>query len=156
MNFKKQRSKHLGILLIFTPIPLTPKKCGLAIGYKGRIWEWHTLTYTILQWYFSSIKFCTFFPLYLTNYLIGLTFWAFPIGLSVWLGVGSKGTNKTLAPIGLGLFCLNSWQVQSYHLLYLIPLYKYSCTLGLIYKLYLKTLSYMQPLHKIFVVIQSH
>ena len=30
---------------------------------------------------FSLIKFCTFFPLYLTDYLIGLAFWAFPIGL---------------------------------------------------------------------------
>ena len=77
----KQRLKHLGILLIFTPIPLTPKKCGLSIGYKGRIWEWLTLTYTISQWCCTYIKFCTFFPLYLTNYLIGLTFWVFPIGL---------------------------------------------------------------------------
>ena len=40
--------------------------------------------------------------------------------------------------------------------LYLIPLYKYNCTLSLINKLYPKTLLYMQSLHKIFVVIQSH
>ena len=33
---------------------------------------------------------------------------------------------------------------------------KYNCTLGLINKLYSKTLLYMQPLHKIFVVIQNH
>ena len=43
-----------------------------------------------------------FFPLYLTNYLIGLTFWAFPIGLKC---MAWSGTNKTLAPMGLGLFC---------------------------------------------------
>ena len=48
IGISKLRSKHLGILLIFTPIPLTPKKCGLSIGYKGWILEWHTLTYTIL------------------------------------------------------------------------------------------------------------
>ena len=101
----KQRSKHLGILLIFTPIPLTPKKCGLSIDYKGRIKEWLTLTYTISQWCYTHTKFCTFFPLYLTNYLIGLLLGPFQLGLSVWLGVGLKGTNKTLAPMGLGLFC---------------------------------------------------
>ena len=89
-EFQKQRSKHLGILLIFTPIPLTPKKCGLSIGYNGRIWEWHTLTYTISQWCFSFIKFCTFFPLYLTNYLIRLAFWAFPIGLKCVAWSGTK------------------------------------------------------------------
>ena len=89
-EFQRQRSKHLGILLIFTPIPLTPKKCGLSIGYKGRIWEWHALTYTISQWCFSHIKFCTFFSLYLTNYLIGLTFWAFPIGLKCVAWNGTK------------------------------------------------------------------
>ena len=57
--------------------------------------------------------------------------------------------------MGFGFFCqlLTSLKLQ---LLYLIPLYKYSCTLGLIYKLYPKTLLYMQPLHKIFVVIQNH
>ena len=33
---------------------------------------------------------------------------------------------------------------------------EYNCTLGLINKLYPKTLLYMQPLHKIFVVIQNH
>ena len=37
-----------------------------------------------------------------------------------------------------------------------MPLYKYNCTLCLIYKLYPRTLLYMQPLHKIFVVTQSH
>ena len=31
-----------------------------------------------------------FFPLYLTNYLIGLTFWAFPIGLKCVAWSGTK------------------------------------------------------------------
>ena len=86
----KQRSKHSGILLIFTPISLTPKKCGLSIGYKGRILEWLTLTYTISQWCYTHIKFCMFFPLYLTNYLIRLAFWAFPIGLKCVAWSGTK------------------------------------------------------------------
>ena len=37
-----------------------------------------------------------------------------------------------------------------------MPLYKYNCTLGLINKLDPKTLLYMQPLHKIFAIFQSH
>ena len=37
-----------------------------------------------------------------------------------------------------------------------MSLYKYNYTLGVINKLYPKTLLYMQFLHKIFVVIQSH
>ena len=45
-----------------------------------------------------------FLPLYLTDYLIGLAYWPFQLGFSVWLGMGPKGTNKTLAPMGLGLF----------------------------------------------------
>ena len=34
-NFEER--KHLGILSIFTPIPLTPKMCGLSISSKGRM-----------------------------------------------------------------------------------------------------------------------
>ena len=54
-----------------------------------------------------------FLPLYLTNYLIELVYWAgllgrsigpFQLNFSVWLGMGPKGTNKILAPIGLGFF----------------------------------------------------
>ena len=41
-----------------------------------------------------------FLSLYITDYLIGLAFWALVCGLE-W---DQKGTNKTLAPIGLGLF----------------------------------------------------
>ena len=32
-EFQNKDRKHLGILLIFTPIPLTPKMCGLSISY---------------------------------------------------------------------------------------------------------------------------
>ena len=39
VKFKTEDQKFLGRLLIFTLIPLTPKKCGLSIGYKGRIRE---------------------------------------------------------------------------------------------------------------------
>ena len=38
----------------------------------------------------SLIKLCTFFPLYLINYLIGLAFWAFPIGLKCAAWSGTK------------------------------------------------------------------
>ena len=47
-----------------------------------------------------------FLLLYVTEYLIGLAYWVFPIGLYcvAWSGT-KKGTNKTLAPMGLELFC---------------------------------------------------
>ena len=32
-EFKNKDSKHLGILLIFTLIPLMPKMCGLSMSY---------------------------------------------------------------------------------------------------------------------------
>ena len=79
----------------------------------------------------------------------------FQLDFSVWLRVGPKETNKTLAPIGLGLFC-QLLTMSKLLLINLIPLYKYNCTLGLINKLYPKTVLYMQSLHKIFVKIQSH
>ena len=94
----------MGTFLIFTPIPLMSKKCDLSISLhvcvQWRIREWLTLTYTPFH---SSIKFYMFLSLYITNYLIGLVFWAIPIG-RMWLGVGLKGTNKTLTPMGFRLF----------------------------------------------------
>ena len=38
----------------------------------------------------TLLKFCTFFPVNLTNYLIGLAFWAFPIGLKCVAWSGTK------------------------------------------------------------------
>ena len=32
-EFQNEDYNHLGTLLIFTPIPLTPKMCGLSISY---------------------------------------------------------------------------------------------------------------------------
>ena len=84
---------------------------------------------------------------FITNWLSN---WADLLGLSNWALVcgleGPKGTNKTLAPMGLGLFC-QLLTMPKLLLINLIPLYKYNCTLGLINKLYPKTLLYMQPLH---------
>ena len=37
--------------------------------------------------------------------IFGLVFWASPLGFSLWLEMGPKETNKTLAPMGLGLIC---------------------------------------------------
>ena len=34
MSFKNKDQKHLGTLLIFTPISLAPKKCGLSISSR--------------------------------------------------------------------------------------------------------------------------
>ena len=56
----------------------------------------YTHTHTILY----IIKFYMFLSLYITDYLIGLTFWALVCGLE-W---DQKGTNKTLAPMSLELF----------------------------------------------------
>ena len=53
----------------------------------------------------ALMNFCMFLSLYTTDYLIGLAFWAIAMRSSMWLGVGPKGTNKTLAPMGLGFFC---------------------------------------------------
>ena len=93
---------YLGTLLIFTPIPFVPKKCGLSISLhvcvQWRIREWLTLTYTP----FHSYK-IMYVSLLITDYLLRPAFWAIPIG-RMWLGVGLKGTNKTLIPMGFGLF----------------------------------------------------
>ena len=61
------------------------KKCGLSINFQGRIIEWLTLTYTSFHslWILFLIKFCMFFSLYLTDYLIGLFLIFTPIPLYV-------------------------------------------------------------------------
>ena len=95
VKFKTKDQKYLGILLIFTLIPLMPKKYSLSINLyicvQGRIRQWLTLTYTP----FHSI----------TKFYMFLSLWAFLLGFSMWLGVGPKGINKTLAPMGFGPFC---------------------------------------------------
>ena len=52
------------------------------------------VTYTHLHHFTMMFLTCKilyiFFPLYLTNYLIGLTFWAFPIGLKCVAWSGTK------------------------------------------------------------------
>ena len=63
------------------------------------------VTYTHIHTIFYSItKFYMFLSLYITNYLTGLAFWAILMDFCMWLRVGPKGTNKTLAPIGFGHF----------------------------------------------------
>ena len=53
MNFKTKDQKFLRTLLIFTPILLVPKKCGLLISLyefvQERIRECPTLTYIIFH-----------------------------------------------------------------------------------------------------------
>ena len=64
MKFKTKDYKYLGTLLIFTLIPLVPKKCGLSISLyicvQGRIRECPTLTYKSFH---SLTKFYMFLSL---------------------------------------------------------------------------------------------
>ena len=101
--------KDLGTLLIFTPIPLVPKKCGLSISLyvcvQRRIRECPTLTYKP----FHSLTKTLYVSLLITDYLIELAF----LGHSNWdlvydLEWDQKGTNKTLAPMGFGLWAFLS------------------------------------------------
>jgi len=82
VKFKIKDYKYLGKLLIFTPIPLVPKKCGLSISFQ---WENKRVAYTYIHTISflmkTLIKFRMFLSLYLTGYLIGLTFWVIPIEL---------------------------------------------------------------------------
>ena len=81
LYFSKFSSISLDFL-DFNPIPLIPKKCGLSIHLyicvQGRIREWRTLTYTP---FFIPYKILYVCSLYIIDYLIGLAFWAIPIGL---------------------------------------------------------------------------
>ena len=78
MKFKTKDYKYLGTVLIFTLVPLMPKKCGLSIilyvCVQGRIREWLTLTYTPFSYLTFITKFCMFLSLYITDYLIALAF----------------------------------------------------------------------------------
>ena len=106
MKFKTKDQKFLKTLLIFTPIPLVPKKCGLSINlyecvHEG-IRQCPTLTYKAFH---SLIQNSVCFSPYnwLSNYasLLGFSNWPLICGWE-W---DQKGTNKTLASMGLGLFC---------------------------------------------------
>ena len=106
VKFKTKDRKFLRTPLIFTPIPLTPKKCGLSISFFEFVQEkkkiesvQHSYTnhFVNLQ---NSICFSSNY--WLSNWasLLGLSNWVLACGLE-W---DQKGTNKTLAPMGLGLF----------------------------------------------------
>ena len=66
------------------------------------------------------------------------------MGFSLWLEMGPKGTNNTLAPMGLGLICqlLTSPKLPLiiFNTTIYIYIYTHNCTLGLINKLYPKIL----------------
>ena len=106
VNFKTKYQKFLRTLLIFTMIPLVPKKCGLSISFyefvQRRIIECLTLTYKTIS---CSYKNSVFFSPYnwLSNWasLLSLSNWVLVCGLE-W---DQKGTNKILAPMGLEFFC---------------------------------------------------
>ena len=74
VKFKTKDQKFLRTLLIFTPIPLVPKKCELSISFyefvQGRMRECITLTYKPFH---VHTKFL-YISLLITDYLIGLAF----------------------------------------------------------------------------------
>ena len=80
-EFQNEDYNHLGTLLIFTPIPLMPKKCGLSISYmnlfKG---ELESVQHSHTNHFVSLSKILYVFLL-ITDYLIGLAFLVFLIGL---------------------------------------------------------------------------
>ena len=75
VNFKTKDQKFLRTLLIFTSIPLVPKKCGLSISFyefvQGRMRECPTLTYKTIS---CSLFKILYVSLLITDYLIGLVF----------------------------------------------------------------------------------
>ena len=84
IKFKTKDEKYLGTLLIFTPIPLDAQEVWslnqLYVYVQEKMNECLTLTY--IPFHVTS---CCFKILYVslltTDYLIGLAFWAFLIGL---------------------------------------------------------------------------
>ena len=77
---------YLETLLIFTPIPLYAQEVWSLNQFprennrEASLTHTHHFTMMSLS-FFSNKKFCMFLPLYLTDYLIGLAYWTFPIGI---------------------------------------------------------------------------
>ena len=81
VEFQNKDCKHLGILLIFTPIPLTPKMCGLLISYMNLFKrEFESVQHSHTPFHVCCYIKNLYVSLLITDYLIGLAFWAFPIG----------------------------------------------------------------------------
>ena len=81
VKFKTKDEEYLGIILIFTPIPLDAQDVWslnqLCVCVLKRMKKCLTLTYIPIH-VLTKIMYVF---LHLTDNLIGLTFWAFPIGL---------------------------------------------------------------------------
>ena len=106
VNFKTKDQKFLKTLLIFTPIPLVPKKCGVSINFyefvQGRMREHPTLTYKTISCSYKN--YVCFSPYnWLSNW--ANFFGPFQLGFSVCLEWDQKETNKNVAPMGIELFC---------------------------------------------------
>ena len=92
VNFKTKDQKFSGTLSIFTPIPLMPKMCGLSISYMcmlKKMRECPTLTYIPFHELVVYYK-ILYVSILITDYLIGLAFWTFPIGLQYVAWSGTK------------------------------------------------------------------
>ena len=104
VKFKTEDEKHLGILLIFTSIPLDAQEVWslnhLCVYVLERMMKSHPNIQTI-SYYKNFVSFSPHNSLSNSASLLGLPNWVLVCGLE-W---DQKGTNKTLVPMGLGLFC---------------------------------------------------
>ena len=84
-EIQNKRLEVLGTLLIFTPISLYTQEVwslNQFLRENNRVASLtHTHHFTMMSLLFLNKNFCMFLPLYLTNYLIGLAYWALVCGL---------------------------------------------------------------------------
>ena len=106
VKFKTKDQKFLRILLIFTSILLdTQEVCPLNQLYVYVLERMNEcLTFTYIPFNVITKNSICFSPYnWLSNWIsfLGISNWVLVCGLEC----DKKGTNKTLAPIGIGLFC---------------------------------------------------
>ena len=107
VKFKIKHEKHLGTLLIFTPIPLNAQEVWslnqLYVYVLERMNEWMSNIHIHTIWCCYKNSVCFSPHNWLSNWasLLSLSNWTLVCGLE-W---DQKRTNKTLAPMGLRLFC---------------------------------------------------
>ena len=106
VKFKTKDQKFLRILLIFTPILLDAQQVWplnqLYVYVLERMNK--CLTFTYIPFHVITKNFICFSPYnWLSNWIsfLGISNWV----LGCDLECDQKGTNKTLTPIDIGLFC---------------------------------------------------
>ena len=84
VEFQNKDCKHLGILLIFTPIPLTPKMCGLLISNVNLFKrELESVQHSHTPFHVHKNSVCFSPHIWLSNWasFLGLSNWALVCGL---------------------------------------------------------------------------